>query len=404
MTNCRACQYKLTQFFSLGDIPLVNSFLKAKDIPKEKKYDLSVGFCENCYLVQLTQTISPKDLFTDYIYLSGTSKLFTKHAKELASHLTKKLRLTKKSFVLEIASNDGTQLHFYKKRGMQILGVDPAKNIAKIANKNNIPTLPEFFNLSFAKKLTKQKMKKADLIFGANVLAHVPDIIDFAKGIKVMLEAEGTAVFEFPYVKGLLENKFDIIYHEHVFYYSFLSLKNLFAKADLIVYDVEHTPMQGGSLLIFVGHPHTHSITLNAKKLIQEELEQKYHQVETYQKMNTQVTNLKKELTELLKKLKNEKKHIVAYSAPAKGMILANYFGFGSNKFDFIVDKAKEKQGLYTPGTHMEVYPIEKILEDQPDYIVILCWNIAGEVIEQLEEYKRKGGKFIIPIPTVQII
>lgn len=404
MIICRACQYRLTPFFSLGNIPLVNSFLKEKDIPKEKKYDLSVGFCENCYLVQLTQTISPKKLFTDYIYLSGTSKLFVEHARKQADSLTKKLHLTKKSFILEIASNDGTQLQFYKEKGMKILGVDPAKNIAKIANKNKIPTIPEFFNYNFAKKLVKQNKKKADLIFGANVLAHVPNILDFAKGVKVILGEDGTAIFEFPYVKGLLENKFDIIYHEHVFYYSFLALKNLFTKADLVIYDVEQTPMQGGSLLIFVGHPQAHAITPNAKKIIQEELQQNYHKLETYKKMNLQVIQLKKQLTDLLRKLKNEKKHIVAYSAPAKGMILANYFGFGNNIFDFIVDKAKEKQGMYTPGTHMKVYPIEKILKEQPDYVVILCWNIADEVIQILKEYKQKGGKFIIPIPIIQML
>lgn len=400
--NCRSCGYKLSPFFSLGNIPLVNSFLSEDELLKENAYDLTTAFCENCYLVQLTKTINPTEIFTDYIYKSGTSKLFVKHSKVMANHLTKKLNLKKEDFVLEIASNDGTQLSFYKESGMHVLGVDPAKNIAKIANKNGIKTIPEFFSAIFAKKLLKKKGVKADLIYGANVLAHVPQIIDFVKGVKIILAENGTAVFEFPYLKGLLENKFDTIYHEHVFYYSLIALKNIFSNANLIIYNIEHTEMQGGSLLIYVGHPEKHAISENVKVLVDKELTQNYHKLITYRVMNKKVTKLKSNLLKMLKDLKKNKKSIAAYSAPAKGIVLLNYFGIGNNYLDFVVDKAKEKQGLYTPGNHMKVYPIEKVLEEQPDFLIILCWNIADEVIKDLELYAKRGGKFIIPIPSIK--
>lgn len=402
--NCRVCNSPVIKFFSLGEIPLVNSFLKKQEIPYEKKFDLSIGFCPNCYLVQLINTVSPEELFRNYIYFSSTSKSFLQHCQKTAEYLTKRLNLGPESLVLEIASNDGAQLQYFKKLGIQVLGIDPAKNIAEVANQKGIPTIPEFFNYGFAKKLKEEKSIQANLIFGANVLAHVPEIVDFVKGVKEILKPEGTAVFEFPYIKGLMENKFDTIYHEHVFYYSLIALINLFKKADLEIYDVEMTPMQGGSLRIFISHPGNFLISVNVKNLVSQEIKDGFDKIETYQKINKNVSKLKNDIIFLLKKIKSEGKKIAGYGAPAKGNVLLNYFGINKNYLDFIVDKSEAKQGLYTPGTHLLVYPPEKVYQEKPDYLLILAWNIADEIIEQLKDYHEEGGKFIIPIPKIQVI
>jgi len=402
--NCRNCNSQIIDFFSLGDMPLVNSFLKKEEILNEKKYDLSVGFCPKCYLVQLMKTVSPEELFSNYLYFSSVSKLFLEHCKEIADYLTNRLKLKPQDLVLEIASNDGAQLQYFKQLGIQILGVDPAQNIAKVANEKGIPTIPEFFNYNFSKRLKEEKNIQADLVFGANVLAHVPEIVDFVKGVKEILKPKGTAVFEFPYLKGLMENKFDTIYHEHVFYYSLIALRNLFKTADLEIYDVEMTSMQGGSLLIFISQKNSFSISEKVKNLVEQELENGFDKIETYQKIGENVLKLKNNIIGLLEQLKKDGKKIAAYSAPAKGNILLNYFGINNNYLDFIVDKAEAKQGLYTPGTHLLVYPVSKIYEEKPDYLLVLCWNIADEIVIQLKDYHQDGGKFIIPIPEVKIV
>ena len=402
--NCRVCSTEVIPFFSLGEMPLVNNFLKEEEIDNEKKYNLEVGFCPKCYLAQLLETISPSELFTDYIYLSSTSLLFLEHCKELAGYFMKRFNLGSDNLVLEIASNDGSFLEQIKALDIQIVGVDPARNIAEIANKKGIRTIPDFFSYTFAEKLRNQENIQADLVYGANVLAHVPEIVDFVKGVKTILKNDGTAIFEFPYIKGLMENKFDTIYDEHVFYYSLIALQNLFKVANLEIYDVELTKMQGGSLMIFVSHPGQFPLTENLMKLKEEERRNGFDRIETYRGIKKDVDELKKELLDLLMKLKNERKKIAAYSASAKGNVLLNYFGIGSDVLDFIVDKAKSKQGLYTPGTHLRVYPPDKIQEENPDYLLILCWNIADEIAEQLKDYHNNGGKFIIPIPNIRIV
>ncbi|MFH1657170.1 MAG: class I SAM-dependent methyltransferase [bacterium] len=401
--NCRACNSKIIKVFSLGEMPLVNSFLKKEELSEEEKFDLTVGFCPQCYLVQLTETVPPEKLFKDYIYFSSVSKLFLEHCAKTAEVLTKKLGLNFQSLVLEIASNDGAQLQYFKQLGIPVLGVDPAENIAEAANDKGIKTIPEFFNYAFAQKLKEKEGIRADLVFGANVLAHVPEIVDFVKGVAVILKPKGTAVFEFPYLKGLIENKFDTIYHEHVFYYSLIALQNLFRQAGLEIYDLEITSVQGGSLRIFASSVGNFPVSKNVKELAEKELKSGFNKVETYQKIDENVNNLKEQIIVLLKEIKNKGQKIAVYSAPAKGNILLNYFEI-KDCLDFIVDRAEAKQGLYTPGTHLLVYPPEKIYKESPDYLLILCWNIASEVMEQLENYHKNGGKFIIPIPELKVI
>lgn len=404
--KCRSCNSTTKRFFSLGAIPLVNFFPTRKQIFREKKYELAVTFCPKCYLAQLTRTIPPKTLFNDYVYFSSVSQTILDHAKETASYLTKRLRLGRKSLVFEIASNDGYLLHFFKQRGVKILGIDPAKNIARVANKNGIETIPKFFNYRFANYLAQTRKIQADLVYGANVLAHVPEIVDFVRGVKVVLGSGGTAIFEFPYIKGLMENKFDTIYHEHVFYYSLLALQSLFERSDLEIYDVEMVPMQGGSLRIFISHPGVYCISRNIKKLVQTERRSGFDKISIYRKINSNVGRLKKDLIALLKKLKSEGKTVAAYSAPAKGNVLLNYFGISTNYLDFIVDKAPQKQGLYTPGMHLLVYPLDKIYEKKVDYLLVLCWNIYEEVMAmgELKKFRDNGGKFIIPVPRVKVL
>ena len=404
MTKCKLCQTKIAPFFSLGKIPLVNSFLLEKELANEKKYDLSIGFCPKCYLVQLMKTVSPKKLFSNYIYFTSNSKTMLEHCQKTATYLTKRFKLNSKSLFLEVASNDGALMQYFKNLGVPILGVDPAKNIAAVANKKGLTTIPEFFNYTFARKFVRKRKVKADIVFGANVLAHAPKILDFVKGIKLVLKSEGTAIFEFPYLRGLLENKFDTIYQEHVFYYGILALINLFSWAGLEIYDVGITPMQGGSLRIYAANPGTYQQTTALKKLIQQEKGLGYDKIAIYKKMKLSVEKLKKDLLTLLTKIKKQNKTIAAYSAPAKGVIALNYFKIGKKYLDFIVDKAKEKQGLYVPGVHFLVESPEKILKRQPDYVLILCWNIKDEVIKQLKEYRQRGGKFIIAVPLLEII
>ncbi len=404
--KCKSCNTNITPFFSLGKMPLANSFLKKGQIRHEKKYDLTVAFCKKCYLVQLVHIVPPKDMFRNYIYFSSTSQSFLEHCKKIAKDLTRRFKLGKKSLVLEIASNDGAQLQYFKKAGIPVLGIDPAKNVAKAANSIGIPTITEFFSHAFAKKLKQSKNIQADVVFGANVLAHVPNIVDFVKGVKVILKPTGTAVFEFPYLKGLMENKFDIIYQEHVFYYSLLALIYLFNQADMQIYDVEMTHTQGGSLRIFASGNGNYPISERVKKLIKQEKKDGFDNIQTFKKIGKNIATLKKDTIALLNKLKKEGKKIAAYSAPAKGNILLNYFGLRENYLDFIVDKSPKKHGFYTPGTHLLIHPIGKIYEGNPDYLLILCWNIADEVMQmkELKAYRKNKGKFIIPIPNIKIV
>ncbi|MCL5432580.1 MAG: class I SAM-dependent methyltransferase, partial [Patescibacteria group bacterium] len=319
-------------------------------------------------------------------------------------YFIKRFSLTTNDLVMEIASNDGTQLQFFKQRGIPVIGIDPAKNIAKFANDKGIPTIAEFFNKKFAIDYLKNKKKKPTLIFGANVLAHVPRIYDFALGLKTILSEKGTAVFEFPYLEGLFENKFDIIYHEHVFYYSLLALQNLFSSVNLTLYDVEKIPMQGGSLRIFVCQNNNFPISKNIKKMIELEKNKKYDRFITYLKIKTNIEKLKKDLTNILVKIRKNNKTIAGYGAAAKGVILMNYFNIGSNYLTFIADQSKEKQGLYVPRILMKVEPPSFVFEKKPDYLLIFAWNLKDEIIKQFKNYQNQGGKFIVPIPSVKII
>ena len=404
MYKCRNCNCELKSFFWLWDMPSINLFLDKDQIKDEKKYDLTVAFCENCKLVQITETIPPEDMFVEYTYLSSMSNTMLNHAKIVAQKLTERLWLDNDSLVLEVASNDWYLLQYFKELWINILWVDPAKNIAKIANEKWIETIDDFFNLELAENIFKTRQKKADLVYWANVLAHVPTITDFLKWVDFMLTDKWTAVFEFPYLSWLFEWKFDTIYHEHVFYYSALAINNMCKNVWLDFYDVEINDMQWWSLFVYLSKPWVFKISENVTNLLANELKLWYDKFETYLQIKQKAEKIKVDLIKLLEKIKKEWKKIVWYWAAAKWNVMLNYFWIWCEYLDYIMDKAPTKQWLYSPWKHIKIESPDILNTDNPDYILILPWNISWEIIKQLDFYKNRWWKFIIAIPELSII
>jgi SAM-dependent methyltransferase len=327
-----------------------------------------------------------------------------KHAETLATLLIEKQGLSENNLVIEIASNDGYLLQYFKKKGIPVLGIEPAENIAKAAEERNIPTLCKFFNTKTAIQLKKDK-GAADLIIGNNVLAHVADLSGFVEGVRILLKPNGTAVFEFPYVRDMIQNvEFDTIYHEHLCYYSLTSVKNLFGRHGLTITDVERIPIHGGSLRIYVQNGRVRTSKESVQSLLDEEKGLLMDKLVFYDSIANHALRLKKKALELLSELKSKGSSIVAYGAAAKGSTLLNYFGVGGDYIDYIVDRSPYKQGRYMTGTHLLIAALERIRQTKPDYILILPWNIKDEIMEQLAFIREWNGKFIILIPRVTVI
>ncbi len=405
--NCRFCSKKdIFKFLDLGTMALANSFLMEKDLKsvEEPKYPLDVFFCDQCGLVQIEYVVPPDALFKHYIYFSATSDMVHGHAKYLADSFKKRFSLNKNSRVVEIASNDGTVLQYFKKTGVNILGIEPAANIARVAAESDIETVNAFFN-EVTSRVIKDKYGVADIILARHVFAHVPKIHDFVKGLKNLLTENGAVAIEAPYLIDFVEkNEFDTVYHEHYSYLSVRAISYLFNLYDMEVFDVERVAIHGGSIIYFIGHKGVHKVTANVTELIKTEIEKGLDKKETYIGFAKRTETIKDSLIGLLKSLKASGKRIAAYGAPAKGNTLLNYCGITPDIVEYTVDKSPYKQNLYTPGVHLMVYNPEKLTQDMPDYVLLLAWNFADEIFEQQKAYREKGGKFIIPIPAVKIL
>lgn len=404
--RCLGCGNKLPgAFLDLGEMPPANSYIEPANKDKEETfYRLAVAYCPKCHLVQITHRVAPEDLFSSYLYFSSFSDAFLKHAEAMVESLVERFTLDSNSLVMEIGSNDGYLLKFLKRRGIPILGIEPAKNIAKVANEEGISTIDIFFAPDSVDKILGER-GQADIIIGNNVLAHVPLINDFLLSVNKCLKPAGTAVFEFPYLRDLLHHtEFDTIYHEHVFYYSLSAIKILAQRARLELYDMSRQAIHGGSLRVFLQKEKRYDISDNVKQMLLEEGKRGITDEKLYDNFGERVQKLKTDLVQLLKELKKAGKTISAYGAAAKGSTLLNYCGIGKDYVDYVADRSPHKQGRYLPGSHIPIEAPSKIKETRPDYVLILPWNLKDEIMEQMSYIREWSGKFIIPIPKVQVI
>ncbi len=403
---CRFCDAPLTiTFVDLGMSPLSNAFIKAEDVSTmEQFYPLHAYVCDRCFLVQLEEFESPSHIFSDYAYFSSYSTSWLEHCERYVDSTISLLGLSATSLVVEIASNDGYLLQYFEKRNIPILGIEPAANVAKVAQERGIPTVVAFFGVALAKALSRQGTRP-DLIVANNVLAHVPNINDFVAGIKILLGDHGTATFEFPHLLKLIEfNQFDTMYHEHFSYFSLLTVVDIFAHHGLLVYDVDEIPTHGGSLRIFVTHEGAQAVSGRVQALIDRERSSGLGRIETYATFGSRVSATKRALLSFLIEEKNAGKRIVGYGAAAKGTTLLNYCGVRTDFLDFIVDLNPYKQGRFLPGCHIPIVGPEAIGSARPDYLLILPWNIKDEVREQLSFARAWGARFVVPIPRVEVI
>lgn len=402
---CRICKSKnLKLAIDLDTQPLANAFLKKEQLnDSENFYPLRVFFCQDCNLCQLIDIVPKETLFRDYVYFSSAMPVLPQHFKDYADYIYDNFISSNKDLVVEIGSNDGLLLSAFKSKGVKVLGVDPAINIAKVANERGIETLPEFFTSSLVEKITK-KYGRAKVIIGNNVVAHINDHHDLVKGISALLSDEGVFVFEAPYLIDMLENyTFDTIYHEHMSYLAVRPLLKLFDKYEMEIFDVKTYPVQGNSLRGFVGKKGKHRIQKSVREFVKKEKEYKLDSWQTYIKLAREISYMKERLVKLLEQLKAEGKTIAGYGAPAKGNTLLNYYKIGADTLDFVTEGLKSKVGTYTPGTHIPVVDIEWARNNPPDYYLLLAWNYKDAILEKEKEYLKSGGKFIMPVGNIEI-
>lgn len=407
--ECRFCGNSLKHSFcDLGETPFSNSYLKSEELHKQETfYPLHAYVCEQCLLVQLKESYSADKLFTDdYGYYSSYSESWLKHSEKYVSDISKRFGINSQHHVVEIASNDGYLLKFFKKNHVPVLGIEPSANVATAAQKLGIPTLIKFFGEDTANQLVEEG-KQADLLIGNNVLAHVPDLNDFVKGLKILLKPKGLITMEFPHLLRLIEeNQFDTIYHEHFSYFSFLTVEKILAAHDLTIFDVEELPTHGGSLRIYAKHLNDVSkpIANNVNNLKHKEIKECLHELSTYLNFKNKISKIKQDLLVFFEETKQAGKTIAAYGAPAKGNTLLNYCGIKNDWLTYTVDRSLHKQGRFLPGTHIPIKEPEFIFQTKPDYLLILPWNLKEEIMQQMASIREWNGKFVVPIPKLAIL
>ena len=404
---CRFCGAALERtFVDLGMSPLCETYPSAADLNRgEVYYPLHVYVCDRCFLVQLEQYESQEQIFSDYPYFSSYSDSWLRHCETYCEKMIDRLGLHEQSLVVEAASNDGYLLQYFVQRGVPVLGIEPAANVAKVAIEKRIPTLVQFFGTQLANDLASEG-RCADLVIGNNVLAQVPDLNDFVDGLRILLKPEGVLTLEFPHLLRLIErNEFDTIYHEHFSYFSMLTAVRILQAHGLKVFDVEELPTHGGSLRVYacLAEGHTHQIEPSVDALIAEERRGGLDSPEGYKNFARQVRDTKLALVDFLLAAAQEGKSVAGYGAPGKSATLLHYCGIGRDFIEYTVDRSPHKQGRFLPGSHIPIYPPERISQTKPDYVVILPWNLEDEIMEQLRFIREWGGRFVVPIPKVRI-
>jgi len=407
--KCRFCDEELIHsLVDLGMSPLANAYLDAKSLDqKEVFYPLRVFVCHKCLLVQLSENVEePERIFSKYLYFSSYSKTWLRHTEEFANNVIEKFSLNKNNQVIEIASNDGYLLQHFKKKNISILGVEPASNIAKIAEEKGIKTINKFFGIETAEEL-KRRGHGADLLIAINVLPHVPKIKDFVEGIKKILKQNGVCMIQFStyMLPFLRDTEFDSIYHEHFSYFSLLSIQNILINFNLVIFDVEELSIHGGSLRIYVKHAKNTTIKIEQKvnELIKKEMNAGLTLMPNYKSFSKRVMESKLKIWDFFISAKRNNKKIVGYGAPAKGNTMLNFCGIGKEIIEYTVDISPHKQGLFLPGTHIPIKKPEIIKETKPDYVLILSWNFKDEIIQQMNYIREWGGKFVVLHPKIEI-
>jgi SAM-dependent methyltransferase len=407
MAACLFCSVPLRHtVVDLGMSPLCESYLTAEQLNEmEPFYPLHVYVCQRCLLVQVPQHVSPESIFTEYAYFSSYSDSWLAHAQAYVEMISARLALTPHSRVVELGSNDGYLLQYFVAKGIPVLGVEPARNVAAAAVARGVPTVTKLFGRQTAQELVDSGYQ-ADLLCGANVLAQVPDVNDFVGGMKLLLKPSGVITIEFPHLMRLIEeNQFDTIYHEHFSYFSLLVAQRIFAAHGLVVFDVEELSTHGGSLRVYACHRGDPSKTIGARvtELQAREEAAGFDRLDRYSSFSEQVNETKRRLLDFLISAKRRGKHVAGYGAPGKGNTLLNYCGIRTDFLDYTVDRNPYKHGKFLPGTHIPIYAPDKIRETRPDYVLILPWNLKDEIMEQVSYIRSWGGQFLVPIPDVKV-
>ena len=405
--GCLACgQSRLVPVLDYGELPLANALLRAEDLDQqEPRFPLELVFCEPCALLQIAESVDPERLFAEYAYFSSYSTTMLEHAEELVGRLVWERRLGGEDLAMEIASNDGYLLQHYVRSGVPVLGIDPAGNVVEQARRRGIDTIHAFFSEALAGALASAG-RRASVLHANNVLAHVPDVNGVLTGMACVLANDGVAVVETPYVRDLVDRtEFDTVYHEHLFYYSLNALDRLFARNGLRIVNVERLAIHGGSLRVFAVRADAQAVATTAVgSLLAEEEELGLSSKEYFEGFAARVADLREELWRVLRDLKAQGHRIAAYGAAAKGATLLNSFGIGRETLEFVADRSEHKQGLYMAGVRLPIVAPERLIETMPDEVLLLAWNFADEILAQQEEYRRRGGRFIVPIPQPRLV